>query len=168
MKPSLPLIISLLSLLVAGCAGTPDKPKPIVFKTPNKPVVAYALSLQGAPYRYGKSSPQEGFDCSGFVRHVYQRQGILLPRTSKEMAIALPTVPKQYIQSGDLVFFDTNGQDFSHVGIYVNEGSFVHATSERTGKVMVSSLKSTYWQKHFTGVRRPYLLRANNTVYDKH
>ncbi len=162
MKPLLPLIVSVLSLLVVGCASTPDEPKPITIRNSGKPVVAYALSLQGAPYRYGKSSPQEGFDCSGFVRHVYQRQGVILPRTSREMATALPAVPKQYVQSGDLVFFDTNGQDFSHVGIYINQDSFIHAASQRTGKVMVSSLKNDYWQKRFMGVRRPYLFRANN------
>jgi cell wall-associated NlpC family hydrolase len=111
--------------------------------------------LQGAPYHYGKSSPEEGFDCSGFVKHVFQKQGITLPRTTKDMALYLSPIDKYKIHSGDLVFFDTNGETFSHVGIYINNDSFVHAPSQRSGKVLVSNLKERYWQKHYTGARRP-------------
>jgi cell wall-associated NlpC family hydrolase len=59
------------------------------------------------------------------------------------------------VHSGDLVFFDTNGKTFSHVGLYVDNDNFIHAPSARTGKVLVSSLKNNYWQQHFVGVRRP-------------
>ena len=138
-------------IILSGCASVSDI-KPVAnYST----TVSYALSLRGAPYHYGKSSPEEGFDCSGFVQHVYQHQGIALPRTSKGMAQSLLQVPKNELHSGDLVFFNTDGQPYSHVGIYVNNDNFIHAPSQRTGKVLVSSLKNKYWESRFSCARRP-------------
>lgn len=155
-----------LPILLVGCAGTPENqaqpPQAVAPSGRRPPAVNYALSLQGAPYRYGKESPEEGFDCSGFVRHVYRRHGIVLPRTTRQMAAALPPISKHAVQSGDLVFFNTDGNAFSHVGIYIDDSQFIHAPSERTGSVIVSNLKNHYWKKHFTGVRRPSLNRAAN------
>lgn len=148
------LFLALAIIMVTGCASTPEI-KPTARPVAQPRIVSYALSLQGAPYHYGKESPKEGFDCSGFVRHVYQKQGIALPRTAKDMALALPPIPKDAVHSGDLVFFNINGQPFSHVGIYVNNDNFIHAPSRRTGRVLVSSLKNNYWQKRFIGARRP-------------
>jgi cell wall-associated NlpC family hydrolase len=79
----------------------------------------------------------------------------MLPRTVNDMALVLPIISKNEVHSGDLVFFNTNGNSYSHVGIYVNNDQFIHAPSHRTGKVLVSSLKNRYWHKHYTGVRRP-------------
>ncbi|MGZ8226863.1 MAG: C40 family peptidase [Methylococcaceae bacterium] len=141
-------------IILSGCASNPPEVTPV--KTTAQPrIVEYALSLQGAPYRYGKDSPEEGFDCSGFVRHVYQKQGILLPRTTKAMAESLPQILNSAVHSGDLLFFNTNGKPFSHVGIYLNGDKFIHAPSRRSGKVMVSSLKNKYWQRCYIGARRP-------------
>lgn len=137
--------------LVSGCASTPET-KPVADYSP---MVGYALSLQGTPYHYGKSSPEEGFDCSGFVKHVYGRQGIALPRTVQGMAQSLTEVPKSDLHSGDLVFFNTDGKPFSHVGIYISNDDFIHAPSRRTGKVMVSNLKDRYWGNRFSCARRP-------------
>jgi len=138
--------------MLFACSSGPTL-QPIQTQHPS-PVVSYALSLQGTPYRYGKSSPQEGFDCSGFVKHVYEKQGIFLPRTSREMANNLKKIPVEEINPGDLLFFNTTRPN-SHVGIYIGSENFVHAPSQRTGKVMVSSLKNSYWRKHFGGARRP-------------
>jgi len=149
------LLIPVAIILFSGCASVPEKVPEIKPTAHHSPVITYALSLQGVPYRYGKDSPEEGFDCSGFVKHVYEKQGIALPRTVEDMALALPQIPKNDVHSGDLVFFNTNGKSFSHVGIYVNNDKFVHAPSQRTGKVLVSSLKNQYWQKHYIGARRP-------------
>lgn len=147
----LPLLVTIM--LLAACASTPEpKPVPVTIRPS---VVAYALSLQGAPYRYGKASPREGFDCSGFVQHVYHKQGISLPRTAKNMALSLPPIPKQAVNAGDLVFFNINGKPFSHVGIYVDNGRFIHAPSQRTGHVLVSNLNDHYWQQRFMCARRP-------------
>ena len=147
------LLIPIAIVLFSGCASVPEI-KPAAPQG-QSPVIKYALSLQGIPYRWGKDSPAEGFDCSGFVKHVYQKQGIALPRTVKDMALSLPQIPKYAVHSGDLVFFNTNGKSFSHVGIYVNNDKFVHAPSQRTGRVLVSSLKNHYWHKHYIGARRP-------------
>ena len=149
--------IGLMSLvaLLAGCASGPEiKPAQ---QQQDLPVIEYALSLQGVPYRYGKETPEEGFDCSGFVKHVYGKHGVWLPRTVREMAIALPPVPKSAIASGDLVFFNTSGKTYSHVGIFIHEDKFIHAPSRRTGHVLVSSMNNSYWRKRFVGVRRPRL-----------
>lgn len=138
-------------VLFSACSSTPDSR----LTGDYSPMVNYALSLQGKPYQYGKSSPNEGFDCSGFVKHVYERQGISLPRTAEGMAQVLSDVQKNDIQSGDLVFFNTNGRPFSHVGIYVSGDEFIHAPSQNTGKVLVSSLKNRYWGERFSCARRP-------------
>jgi len=149
------LLLPLAVVLFSGCASVPEI-KPALQQ--QSPIITYALSLQGVPYRYGKESPEEGFDCSGFVKHVYEKQGIILPRTVRAMATSLPQVPKSDVHTGDLVFFNTSGKSFSHVGIYVDNDKFVHAPSQRTGRVLVSSLKNQYWQKHYIGVRRPIKL----------
>ncbi len=140
-------------VLFSGCASVPET-KPVADFSP---MVSYALSLQGTPYHYGKNSPEEGFDCSGFVQHVYAHQGIALPRTVQGMAqwAMLTQVPKNDLHSGDLVFFNTDGKPFSHVGIYVSNDNFIHAPSQRTGKVLVSSLKNRYWDNRFSCARRP-------------
>ncbi len=148
------LVTLVLLLLLSGCASTPEI-KPVVVQKPDS-LVDYALSLQGIPYQYGKETPEEGFDCSGFVRHVYGQQGIRLPRTVKEMASVLPPISKNNLLAGDLVFFNTDSTNyFSHVGIFVKDDKFIHAASSRTGKVLVSSMKNSYWRKRFIGVRRP-------------
>jgi cell wall-associated NlpC family hydrolase len=155
------LLLPAAILVLSGCAGDIDiKPEPVVPRQVVKhsattPAVDYALSLQGTPYIYGKATPEEGFDCSGFVKYVYERNGVHLPRTVKEMSNALTPVSNNNIHSGDLLFFNTSGNSVSHVGIYVNESNFVHAPSSRAGKVMVSSLKNNYWREHFIDARRP-------------
>lgn len=147
--------------ILVGCAGTvdikpePAPPRPAVKQSVNAPVVDYALQFQGAPYSYGNASPEKGFDCSGFVQYVYDKNGIHLPRTVREMANVLPPVPNEKIHSGDLVFFNTSGDSISHVGIYTNSMNFIHAPSSKTGKVTVSSLKNNYWRERFVEARRP-------------
>ncbi|MDD5229343.1 MAG: C40 family peptidase [Methylococcales bacterium] len=155
------LLVPAAIVVLSGCAGDIDvKPEPVaprkvVKRSSTTPAVDYALSLQGTPYIYGKASPEEGFDCSGFVKYVYERNGVHLPRTVREMSNALTPVANNNIHPGDLVFFNTSGNSVSHVGIYVNESNFVHAPSSRAGKVMVSSLKNNYWREHFIDARRP-------------
>ena len=120
----------------------------------NAGVIDHAMALRGVPFRSGGTTPREGFDCSGFVRYVYRSStGVELPRTAKDMAGAGHRVARQNLRPGDLVFFNTQGQRFSHVGIYVEKGRFVHAP--RRGQVVsVADMTEKYWTQRFTGARR--------------
>jgi len=117
-------------------------------------LVGAALGLIGVPYRRGGSSSETGFDCSGFVRTIYQDTiGLILPRKAEQQAAATQRIDKSDLQPGDLVFFNTMRRAFSHVGIYIGDGKFVHAP--RAGaKVRVESLDLGYWKHRFDGARR--------------
>jgi cell wall-associated NlpC family hydrolase len=113
-----------------------------------------ALDLIGIRYRRGGSSPETGFDCSGFVSHVFKEGlGLYLPRSSREISKAGEVVDKTELQPGDLVFFNTMRRTFSHVGIYIGDNLFVHAP--RAGaKVRIEDMRATYWAKRYNGARR--------------
>ncbi|HEU0187280.1 MAG TPA: C40 family peptidase [Gallionellaceae bacterium] len=117
-------------------------------------VAVYALSLSDTPYRYGGNTPESGFDCSGFVRHVYKHTlGLSLPRTSHEMSRVGEPQKVSRLQPGDLVFYNTRHQSYSHVGIYLGEGKFVH--SPRAGSsVRVENMNESYWLARYNGARR--------------
>ena len=117
-------------------------------------LVTTAMGLLGVPYRRGGNSAETGFDCSGFVRSIYsQTVGMALPRRAVEQAAATQTIDKKELKPGDLVFFNTMRRTFSHVGIYIGDGKFVH--SPRTGQsVRVESMSTSYWKKRFNGARR--------------
>lgn len=117
-------------------------------------VLQKALALLGTPYRWGGTSPDGGFDCSGMVGYVFRSAlGIELPRVSREMAKDGEKVDKASLAVGDLVFFSRRGKRVDHVGIYVGDGRFVHAP--RTGRdVTVSSLNDGYWSRKFLQARR--------------
>jgi cell wall-associated NlpC family hydrolase len=117
-------------------------------------IVVQALSLLGTPYRYGGTSPDTGFDCSGLVRHVYSvALDRHLPRRSEEMVAIGRPVSRADLQPGDLVFFNTLRRAFSHVAIYIGEGRFVHAPARR-GRVRIEGLDDRYWAARFDGARR--------------
>jgi cell wall-associated NlpC family hydrolase len=118
-------------------------------------LVAYAASMQGKPYRAAGDSPSEGFDCSGLVQHVFGRFDLYLPRDAASMAEILPPVSLSEVEAADLLFFNTQGRRFSHVGIYLGDGRFVHAPSPRTGRVIISAVDNQYWRNRVTGARRP-------------
>jgi cell wall-associated NlpC family hydrolase len=132
-------------------------------RDPAATTVVTAMSFLGVGYRRGGDSVDLGFDCSGFTRHVYGVSlGLTLPRRADEQAQApdLRRVARDALQPGDLVFFNTLGRTFSHVGIYVGEGRFIHAP--RTGaRVRVESMDSPYWRKRYTGARRAEILAAS-------
>jgi NlpC/P60 family len=117
-------------------------------------LVGNAMMFLGVPYKRGGNSVETGFDCSGFVRAVYEQSvGLLLPRKSSEQAAATTTIDKSELKPGDLVFFNTLQAAFSHVGIYIGDGKFVH--SPRTGAfVRVEDMRINYWQTRFNGARR--------------
>lgn len=117
-------------------------------------LVVNALSFLGVPYRRGGSSAETGFDCSGFVKSVYQETvGLVLPRMAAQQAANTEEISRADLKPGDLVFFNTMRRTFSHVGIYIGEGKFVHSPKPGA-EVRIESLSMAYWARRFTGARR--------------
>ena len=111
-----------------------------------------ALEYVGSPYRWGGSTPA-GFDCSGFVRYVYAKSGIALPRTASAQYRVGAPVRRGSLQPGDLVFFDRR----RHNGIYIGQGWFVHASSGER-RVSISHLDDDWFRQRFNGGRRVQVL----------
>jgi cell wall-associated NlpC family hydrolase len=120
---------------------------------PARALVVHARRQIGVRYRYGGSSPQHGFDCSGFVRYVYRQTGIRLPRTTEGMSEMGLALRKSELKPGDLVFFDTRHKPFSHVGIYVGGHRFIHAPASG-GAVQLVDMRERYWRLRYVGARR--------------
>ncbi|MEO8300075.1 MAG: C40 family peptidase [Burkholderiales bacterium] len=126
-------------------------------------LVLTAMNFLGVPYRRGGTTEEAGFDCSGFTRHVFENSlGLLLPRRSQDQANSadLQTVRKEELKPGDLVFFNTMRHAFSHVGIYVGEGKFIHSPRSG-GEVRVEDMREGYWTKRYNGARRAPVLSAS-------
>lgn len=114
----------------------------------------YALNLIGVNYKYGGTQPTTGFDCSGYVSHVFRQvAGLSLPHNALAISRQGKQISRNELQPGDLVFFNTLRRSFSHVGIYIGDNRFVHAPSSGGG-VEVVSLQDSYWVKRFNGARR--------------
>lgn len=118
-------------------------------------LVISAMNFLGVPYRRGGQN-EDGFDCSGFTRHVFEKSlGLVLPRRADQQARdgALAEVRRDELAPGDLVFFNTMKRAFSHVGIYIGDGKFIHAP--RSGaQVRVEDMRAAYWTKRYNGARR--------------
>ncbi|HWI63892.1 MAG TPA: stalk domain-containing protein [Symbiobacteriaceae bacterium] len=117
--------------------------------------VSIARKYVGLPYAWGGTSPETGFDCSGFAWYVGTQVDTELPRTSQEMFDVGMKVTRDQLQAGDLVFFTTYAPGPSHVGIYDGNGSFVHAQSSETG-VKVTALDNPWWAERYLGARRVF------------
>jgi len=125
-------------------------------------LVMQAMGLLGVPYKRGGNSEEKGFDCSGFVRYMYEKSvGLVLPRRAEEQAKVTEEISRSELKPGDLVFFNTLKRTFSHVGIYVGDGKFIHAP--RPGKaVRVDDMREAYWQQRFNGARRVQVDKLQN------
>ncbi len=119
-------------------------------------LVMASMNFLGVRYQRGGNDADQGFDCSGFTRYVFEHSlGLVLPRRADEQArqAGLLSVGKNELKPGDLVFFNTMRRAFSHVGIYVGEGKFIHAP--RSGaEVRIEDMRQAYWSKRFNGARR--------------
>ena len=152
------LFYIVLFTALAGCAAVPPPPAPAPQPVAARPERAEAL-LQtllalGLDYRQGGSSHATGFDCSGLVAHVYQEAwGVRLPRNALEQSRHGRPVALEQLEAGDLVFYNTLNRPFSHVGIYVGDGRFVHAPKSGA-RVRVESVHGAYWKQRFNGARR--------------
>lgn len=177
--PSNLLYAVLFSTLLSGCGSyAPARPAPVEeprhVQVPSNPpplparpsapaqratpgqseMLFRVLSSIGVDYKYGGSSHATGFDCSGLVAHVFREgYGVALPRNTYGQSQAGRPVFAEDLQPGDLVFYNTLDRPFSHVGIYLGDGRFIHAP--KTGAaVRVESLKSAYWSTRWNGARR--------------
>jgi murein DD-endopeptidase len=173
------ILLASLVLAASGCATLPGPPasepvpladaapatleplpeppaEPAESPDPGSEVVQRALAHLGVRYRFGGTTPETGFDCSGFVRWVFRDvpAALELPRASYDMArFAAPDVDPGALAPGDLVFFRIRGKRVSHVGIYIGESKFIHAPS-RGGQVRVDQLEDRYWKRRFAGAKR--------------
>jgi cell wall-associated NlpC family hydrolase len=152
-------IALLITLLLGACAGPTalrqEASDERVSDRAND-VVLTALGLVDTQYRFGGKDPEAGFDCSGMVSYVYREAaGIKLEGSAAAMARRGNEIERQNLRPGDLVFFNTLGRPFSHVGIYIGDGRYVHAPSSK-GKVRIDRMDNTYWAKRFE-VARSYL-----------
>jgi len=123
-------------------------------------MVLTAMNFLGVRYKRGGNTADNGFDCSGFTRQVFETSlGLALPRRVDEQAKApgLLAIKRDELQPGDLVFFNTLRRTFSHVGIYIGDGKFIHAPKPG-GEVRVEDMRFVYWTKRFTGARRAELV----------
>ena len=113
-------------------------------------IIDFAKTKLGSPYVWGATGPNS-FDCSGFVGYVYQKTaGLILPRISRDQAEFKPRISSMNMRKGDLVFFETTGKGvISHVGIYMGDRQFIHASSGNNMRVTISSLDTAYYSKAF-------------------
>jgi len=158
--------LAAVALMLGGC-GAPTKhygsraSPPSVYRgiegassAQIRELALHALSLVGTPYRFGGASPDSGFDCSGLVFYVYQRGiGVALPRDTQRLSEVGASVLADALEPGDLVFFNTTGRAYSHVGIYLGEGRFIHAPTTG-GAVQLVDIRDRYWQMRYDGARR--------------
>jgi len=152
--PSDPIATLLAERELAPVAGRPTLIGTMRDRTAE--AVIAAMNFLGVPYRRGGNSADEGFDCSGFTRHIFELTlGLVLPRRVDDQAGAsgLVDVARNELRPGDLVFFNTLKRTFSHVGIYIGDGKFIH--SPRSGsEVRIEDMRYAYWSQRFTGARR--------------
>jgi len=143
--------------LVSAAASVQDSAQAAVrhVRDAASDMVLSAMNFLGVPYRRGGSS-DEGFDCSGFTRHIFELSlGLVLPRRADQQAqqAGLLQVSREQLRPGDLVFFDTMRRAFSHVGIYIGEGRFIHAPKPGA-EVRIEDMRKAYWERRFNGARR--------------
>ncbi|MGY4535029.1 lipoprotein Spr [Pseudomonas sp. TE3786] len=130
-------------------------------------ILAHGLSLVGTRYRFGGTSANTGFDCSGFIGYLFKEEaGMSLPRSTREMInLDAPLVARDDLQPGDLLFFSTRGRGrVSHAGIYLGDDQFIHSSSSKSGGVRVDSLDDKYWSRTFIEAKRALALASVNTA----
>jgi cell wall-associated NlpC family hydrolase len=166
------LVLGTATMAVAEPASAPDPlgdfiaqrttTAPLAPVSPANELVVAALNFLDTPYQRGGNSFEYGFDCSGFTRHVFRiAVGLALPRRSDEQARSDQLVPieRDALVPGDLVFFNTLQRTFSHVGIYLGGGKFIHAP--RSGSaVRIEDMREAYWSRRFDGARRASIFRT--------
>jgi len=144
-------IFCVIILSAIGCATVPTDPVPADPSTIGEKAALTAVSMIGRPYKYKGDGPA-GFDCSGLVQYSYQAAGLDVPHGTKALMNRTSSIGRN-LQTGDLLFFNERGKKYSHVGIYLENDTFVHAPS-RGLTVRKDSLQDPYWKDHFIDARR--------------
>ncbi len=153
---------------LAACSSTPPAPSPSQTPSQRHPstaafrldqpddaneIVIFSLGLLDTGYRFGGSNPEAGLDCSGMVSYVVERvAGKRLPHNAAQIAAITQPIERAALKPADLVFFNTTGQTYSHMGIYLGDGRFVHAPSSK-GVVRIERMDNVYFASRFTGAR---------------
>ncbi|MBJ9975545.1 C40 family peptidase [Pseudomonas sp. S75] len=130
-------------------------------------ILERGMALIGTRYRFGGTSEQSGFDCSGFIGYLFREEaGMNLPRSTREMInVDAPKVARNKLKPGDLLFFSTNGRGrVSHAGIYLGDNQFIHSSSRRSGGVRIDSLGDRYWSKTFLEAKRALAMAPTTTL----
>lgn len=138
-------------LLLAGCTGLRERPRPA--PEGGAPLAAAAVALIGTPYHFG-GAEAGGFDCSGLARFVHERAGLVIPRTAAEQEQAARRVPLADMAPGDLVFFSLGARGVDHVGIYAGEGRFIHARRAGLAVAYGDLSSGGYYARHLVSVGR--------------
>lgn len=137
-------------------AGRPASPTPLPVPLPGPQdgfaIARTALSLRGVPYKLG-GTDKRGFDCSGLVQYVFALHGLGMPRVVRDQVRLGQPIALDALEPGDLVFFETDGDRVSHVGIAIGGDQFVHAPNSR-GVVRINRLTSGYWAERVVSARR--------------
>lgn len=120
----------------------------------NRDIAAYAKRFIGTPYVYGGSSPSTGFDCSGFTSYIMRQYGVSLYRSARDQARNGVAVSRSELRAGDLILFHTTRPGISHVGMYIGNGQFIHASSGKVKAVTISNLNSGYYNTRVVTCRR--------------
>ncbi len=138
---------------VPGQASTPGSHVQLNNPGDAEQIVMFSYGLLGTGYRFGGRNPEAGLDCSGMVAYVVEQvSGVRLPHNAARIAAQTRVIPAETLQPGDLVFFNTQNRPYSHMGIYLGDGKFIHAPSSK-GKVRVERMNNRYFAKRFDGAR---------------
>ncbi len=149
-------------VLIAGCSmlpsptpGTPSRPSYFTLddRTQAREIVLFAMGLLDTDYRFGGRNPDAGLDCSGMVSYVVEQvSGRRLPHSASAIADRTRPIKVSQLQPGDLVFFNTMKRRYSHMGIYIGDGKFIHAPSSR-GSVRIERMNNPYFSSRLDGAR---------------
>lgn len=153
------VVVSLSATLSVGAVLTVAPPAPVEAASVSKgaQVVNFGKQYMGTPYKFGAStSTTRVFDCSSFMKHIFKKYGVNLPRTSAAQSKVGKAVSKSNLKAGDLVFFSSgsraNGRNVTHVAVYMGNGKILH-TYGKPG-VTISNLNSGNWKKTYLKARR--------------
>lgn len=152
----------LVAILLCSCSSTPHVAENAQVSEPRfsindqqaaNEIILQAMGLIGTGYKFGGINPDAGLDCSGMVSLVVERAtGRKLPHNAARIAAITRSISRSELQPADLVFFNTDGSRYSHMGIYLGDGRFIHAPSSK-GRVRIDKLSSRYFDKRFSGAR---------------